>query len=442
MKSGNKIIYVMLIIAVSVITFSENLSAKQPSVSFQVFYDELSPYGEWVSYPNYGYVWIPDAGPDFVPYSTQGHWIMTDYGWTWVSDYQWGWAPFHYGRWSYDNNFGWFWVPDTEWGPCWVVWSRADGYYGWQPMEPGVSVSIVLGGAYHPHHDYWIFVHDRDIERPDISRYYVEQREHDRLIRNSRVINRTYVDNKRHTTYISGPPPDEVQRVTGHQIRPVTVQENNKPGQNFSNGQLRIYRPQVVKNNQNGHRPAPSRVMDVKDVKHASERNTVHQPQGTSSGNNRREQSHGTQPQQTRPEQRQPVKTPPQSPPHHTERRSNTTNPGDKPNKAVPQHQQQKPGMDNQQKRSNDVQPAQPSDNSRRENQPENVKPQERKVEPSQPANNTPKPAENKGRTEEPQRQVNPANQNKGGEQRQITHPPDNRKNEQHEENKDENRRR
>ena len=37
----------------------------QVNVSFQVFYDDLSPYGTWIENPSYGYVWIPDAGPGF-----------------------------------------------------------------------------------------------------------------------------------------------------------------------------------------------------------------------------------------------------------------------------------------------------------------------------------------------------------------------------------------
>ena len=28
------------------------------SVSFQTFYDDLSPYGEWVNDGSYGYVWV------------------------------------------------------------------------------------------------------------------------------------------------------------------------------------------------------------------------------------------------------------------------------------------------------------------------------------------------------------------------------------------------
>ena len=30
-----------------------------PQPTYQVFYDELGPYGSWVEYPSYGYVWIP-----------------------------------------------------------------------------------------------------------------------------------------------------------------------------------------------------------------------------------------------------------------------------------------------------------------------------------------------------------------------------------------------
>ena len=64
---------------------------RDDDVSYQTFYDELSPYGRWIEYPDYGYVWTPDAGPDFKPYSTNGHWVWSDdYQWTWVSDYEWG----------------------------------------------------------------------------------------------------------------------------------------------------------------------------------------------------------------------------------------------------------------------------------------------------------------------------------------------------------------
>jgi hypothetical protein len=278
MKPKFKANLIILLVIVTSVVFAKKISAQQPYVSFQVFYDQLSPYGEWVDYPRWGYVWIPDAGFDFVPYSTQGHWILTDYGWTWMSDYPWGWAPFHYGRWDYDNYYGWFWIPDNEWGPAWVSWRRAEGYYGWAPMEPGISLSVSFGRGYDSRYDHWIFVRDRDIDRPDINRYYVNRTDHDMIIRRSSVINNTYIDNSRHTTYVAGPAREDIQKVTGRRVIPVPVEEYNKPGQEFNNNHLRIYRPEVSKDNNMERRSAPSRITNLKDVKKPSERKAINQP--------------------------------------------------------------------------------------------------------------------------------------------------------------------
>ena len=278
MKSKFKAIVIILLVIVTSVVFTKKISAQQSYVSFQVFYDQLSPYGQWVDYPRWGYVWIPDAGSDFVPYSTQGHWILTDYGWTWMSDFVWGWAPFHYGRWDYDNYYGWFWIPDNEWGPAWVSWRRAEGYYGWAPMEPGISLSISFGRGYDSRNDHWIFVRDRDIDRSDINRYYVNRSDHDVIIRRSTVINNTYVDNSRHATYVAGPAREDIRKVTGRSVNPVSVEEYNKPGQEFTNNHLRIYRPEVSKNNNMERKPVPSRVTNLKDVKQPSERKVISQP--------------------------------------------------------------------------------------------------------------------------------------------------------------------
>jgi len=89
--------------------------------AYQQFESTLSPYGAWQDVPTYGRVWIPSSGVvgyDFAPYSSGGHWVMSDYGWTWVSDYDWGWAPFHYGRWMVVGGYGWCWMPGTHWGPA------------------------------------------------------------------------------------------------------------------------------------------------------------------------------------------------------------------------------------------------------------------------------------------------------------------------------------
>jgi hypothetical protein len=279
MKSTSKGIVLLLALLIFSSIAPKQTFAQQGAVSFQVFYDQLSPYGHWINYSNYGYVWIPNAGSDFIPYSTAGHWILTDYGWTWVSDYSWGWAPFHYGRWDFDNSYGWLWIPDNEWGPAWVTWRRADGYYGWQPMEPQMSISLSFGRPYNKSYDHWMFVRDRDFERSDINHYFVNRSDHDRIIKNSTVINKTYYDNKRHTTYVTGPAREDVQKVTGKKVNPVAVQENNKPGQSLSNGQLHIYRPLVSNNNNQYIKPGSAKTVNEKDTKKVADQKTRIQTQ-------------------------------------------------------------------------------------------------------------------------------------------------------------------
>ncbi len=371
MKSKIKILGVLLALIISMVLFTKQASAQQSNVSFQVFYDQLSPYGQWVDYPNYGYVWIPDAGSDFSPYSSRGHWIMTNYGWTWASDYNWGWAPFHYGRWDYDNSFGWFWVPDNEWGPAWVTWRRADGYYGWSPMQPGISISASFGRDYDNHYDRWTFVRDRDMDRSNINRYYANRSTNDRIIRNSTVINNTYSDNQRNATYVSGPKREDVQRYTGRTINPVTVQENSKPGQNVSNGRLNIYRPQVTRTNNMGQRPAPSRITDMKDVNRPAARKATNQPQTVN--------------------RQQPVKQ------QQNVNRQQPVNQQQNVNRQQPVNQQQNVNRQqpvNQQQNVNKQQPVNQQQNVNKQqpvNQPQNAN---RQQTVNQPQTNTAKPQE------------------------------------------------
>jgi len=301
MKFRANLFFLLLSSIMILVIFPKPSSAQQGEVSFQVFYDELSPYGDWINYQNYGYAWIPNVEKDFVPYSTAGYWLLTDYGWTWMSDYDWGWAPFHYGRWDYDNYYGWLWIPDNEWGPSWVNWRSADGYYGWSPMEPGISLSIGFGRQFDRNNDHWIFVRNGDFERHDLGRYSVNRSNHEQIFRNSTAINTTHIDNRRHTTYVTGPAREEVQRVTGQSINPVTIRENRQPGQVISNGQLQIYRPQVKKDNSYIRKPAPARISDLNEVKRPSERTGITQPS---------QQSGSSAPVNNNVKQQQPVSKP------------------------------------------------------------------------------------------------------------------------------------
>ncbi|HAH26210.1 MAG TPA: hypothetical protein DCL77_21010, partial [Prolixibacteraceae bacterium] len=289
----------------------------QGPVDFQVFYDGLSPYGQWVDNPSYGYVWIPDVNQDFAPYSTDGYWVNTEYGWTWVSNYNWGWAPFHYGRWDYDEYYGWFWVPDNEWGPSWVAWRSGNGYYGWAPMRPGMNINLNYKNDYGDMNR-WNFVRARDFGRTDINRYYIDRREYNTIIINSTPLNNTTVDRRRNTTYVAGPPIDNVQRATGRRINSVTIQDSNRPGQQLNNKQLSIYRPQVERTTDRAQRPAPSRVTNMQEIKSPKDRNVVNPRNNVTPTDNTRQRQ---QTQPVAPQQQQPQVTPQQQQQQNVRRR-------------------------------------------------------------------------------------------------------------------------
>jgi hypothetical protein len=394
------------------------VSAQEGSVSFQLFYDQLSPYGTWVDYQNYGYVWIPDVDREFSPYGTDGHWIFTDEGWTWVSDYSWGWAPFHYGRWAYDDSYGWLWVPHNEWGPAWVTWRRSEGYYGWAPMGPGISIDVSFGREYRVPNERWIFVSDRDISRPDIDRHYVDRSTNVTIINNSTVINNTYVDNSRHTTYVAGPARNDVQRITGSAVVAVSIRENDKPGQSLTNNQLQIYRPQVQAAMANAPKPVPPKLVALKEMKPAAERTKGNQRRNDNLPANGREQSAApavvTPPAAKAGGEQPPVVNPTDknkgdAPPLGTE----NAKPSDKRGRGQP------PPVDNPpEKNKNDGQPAQPPAavppaNKPAGDQPRVTDPHARNRSNEDPSLPAPaKPSDNKGKGQQP-RIANPPDKNK-----------------------------
>ena len=122
------------------------VSTAPPDVSY--FYNDLSPYGTWVSLEGIGWCWQPRTvvtSRGWRPYCDGGHWVYTDAGWFWQSDYSWGWAPFHYGRWQLHPNCGWVWAPDRVWGPAWVTWRTSGDVCGWAPLPPRADFDVHLG---------------------------------------------------------------------------------------------------------------------------------------------------------------------------------------------------------------------------------------------------------------------------------------------------------
>jgi len=229
-------------------------------VSYQDFYQDLAPYGQWVDDPQYGYVWTPNVNSDFRPYYTNGHWVMTQYGNTWASDFAWGWAPFHYGRWTYDDYYGWVWIPGSEWGPAWVSWRYGEGNYGWAPLGPGYAFNSVYGDYSCPA-DWWVFIPQQYIYTGNYYHYWYGPRNNQTIINNTTVINNTYENN--HITYVAGPRANQIEAVT-HQPVKVYHLANSSSNTNtrVHNDVVKMYRPMEVKAvADNGPKPTPPNVI-------------------------------------------------------------------------------------------------------------------------------------------------------------------------------------
>jgi len=150
------------ITAFFVVFSSDAPGQENEEVSFQLFYDSLAPYGDWVDVDGYGYCWQPRVKSNWRPYS-DGRWAYTEAGWTWVSNEDFGWATYHYGRWTQLRNRGWVWVPGYEWAPAWVSWRTNDEYVGWAPLPPEAvwnasqGFNVTVDASYDIGPDYYNF---------------------------------------------------------------------------------------------------------------------------------------------------------------------------------------------------------------------------------------------------------------------------------------------
>lgn len=230
----------LLGVMLSIVCLRHDASAQPGTqISLNVFYDRLSPYGDWMSYKSYGRVWRPRVDRDFVPYSTNGNWVYTDYGNTWVSDYDWGWAPFHYGRWTYDDYYGWIWIPDTEWAPAWVSWRSGGGYYGWAPLGPGMSINVNINIPLLR----WIFCPAQYVLSPRISQYCMPRSRNTVIINNTTIINNIY--HRNNGRYFGGPQHRDLERYTRQRVdvRRLNFQDRNPGRPNMGRDRLEFYRP-------------------------------------------------------------------------------------------------------------------------------------------------------------------------------------------------------
>jgi hypothetical protein len=206
--------------------------SKAAEVSFDFFYDNLDPYGDWVEVGDYGYCWHPrDIDEDWHPYTT-GNWAYTDAGWTWVSDEPYGWAVYHYGRWSRVERVGWVWVPDTEWAPAWVSWRKSDRYVGWAPLPPesrarvGVSIGGWVDAAFDIGPTYYSFVDVRNLGAPRLRSVLLPPSENITIInQTTNITNITYRNN---VVINNGPNYDVVAREVEQPIRRLKLERRRE----------------------------------------------------------------------------------------------------------------------------------------------------------------------------------------------------------------------
>lgn len=108
-----------------------------PEADYSMFYEELTPHGNWLDVEGYGYAWQPTLASrsSWRPY-VDGRWVWSDQGWAWDTPEPFGWACYHYGRWVRIARHGWVWVPGREWAPAWVSWRSGADCVGWAPLPP------------------------------------------------------------------------------------------------------------------------------------------------------------------------------------------------------------------------------------------------------------------------------------------------------------------
>jgi len=236
-------------------------------VTYNYFYNTLSPYGNWVQADDYGWCWQPTVSvvdTSWQPYCDNGRWVYTDSGWYWNSYYSWGWAPFHYGRWQRHQRHGWVWMPGTTWGPAWVTWRYSNGYCGWAPLPPACGYVSGLGLTYHGSRvsfgfgfglgwDCYSYVPTSRFYCGDPWRYRVHRSQGIHVHNNSTVIN-NYVTGNNNTTIINvGPGTTTIAAASRTEIRRVTIQDAAPAGNRTIRAEqlsrdgrtLAVYRPKL-----------------------------------------------------------------------------------------------------------------------------------------------------------------------------------------------------
>ena len=345
------------------------------SVSIGAFYDELSPYGEWVDC-TYGECWVPrGVGAGWQPY-TNGQWIYTRYGWTWVSSDPWGANPYHYGTWALIARHGWVWVPGTVWAPAWVTWSYSDSYVGWAPMPPTVAFGSAgySGRPVVVNEAQYVFVPTNRFVGTNVTSVRVEPRRNAEIFRQAKPVTRFEVSGG--VVRNMAVPVATVQRAMGSKIETREISTaNTTPRTVSSGGVARSGRVAIV---------APAR-----DVKAARASRQTAAPATL--------QQQQPQAKQQQPKVQQQAKPQRQAPPQQQQLQAKQQQPKVQQQQAKPQRQappqQQQPQAKQQQRKVQQQQakpqrqapPQQQQQAKQQQAQPQHQPPQQQpKVQPQQ----------------------------------------------------------
>lgn len=206
------------------------------ALPIEFVYDALSPYGDWIYTPTYGYVWQPLASqqPGWSPYA-DGSWAFTDAGWTWISNEDFGWLTYHYGRWIRLMG-NWMWVPGNEWAPAWVSWRQTQGQIGWAPLPPEAmwSPNVGFGGWTDSYYDvgpaYYNFVPVGMFASSGSMLPYILDRSRNFTYydQSVNVTHTVYQQNVMNHIYVGGPDPQRINGFGGNQVRRFTLRHDDE----------------------------------------------------------------------------------------------------------------------------------------------------------------------------------------------------------------------